>query len=176
MKKCFDNIKSLKITKIGLSQKVEAVGMFSSDGEYVEFSHSVMLEGPVEAWLCDVERSMRWNLKEFLKFCRVALKKVGVKREKWVKEWAGQVWSIIVTVCRCKANHLLFFHLHFKTCVHFLHFSSCLKKIYFKCLAFDNIQSTTMDIRLYKSIVFNKRQARQKTIERFKKEANGDVG
>ena len=75
----------------GLSQKVEAIGMFSSDGEYVEFGHSVMLEGPVESWLCDVERSMRWTLKELLKLCRTALKKVGTKREKWVKEWAGQV-------------------------------------------------------------------------------------
>ena len=65
--------------------------MFSSDGEYVEFGHSVMLEGPVESWLCDVERSMRWTLKELLKLCRTALKKVGTKREKWVKEWAGQV-------------------------------------------------------------------------------------
>ncbi|XP_066933177.1 dynein axonemal heavy chain 2-like [Clytia hemisphaerica] len=92
LKKCFDNIKSLKISKVsGLSQKVEAIGMFSSDGEYVEFGHSVILEGPVESWLCDVERSMRWTLKELLKLCRTALKKVGTKREKWVKEWAGQL-------------------------------------------------------------------------------------
>ena len=34
---------------------------------------------------------MRWTLKELLKQCRVALKKVGTKREKWVKEWAGQL-------------------------------------------------------------------------------------
>ena len=76
---------------MSISQKVEAIGMFSSDGEYIEFHHSVLLEGPVEAWLCDVERSMRWTLKELLKLSRVALKKVGTKREKWVKEWAGQV-------------------------------------------------------------------------------------
>lgn len=81
----------MKISKVGSTQKVEAVGMFSSDGEYVEFSHSVTLEGPVEAWLCDIERTMRWTLKEYLKFCRIALKKVASKREKWVKEWAGQV-------------------------------------------------------------------------------------
>ena len=34
---------------------------------------------------------MRWTLKELLKQCRLALKKVGTKREKWVKEWAGQL-------------------------------------------------------------------------------------
>jgi len=34
---------------------------------------------------------MRWTLKELLKHCRIALKKNLSKREKWVKEWAGQV-------------------------------------------------------------------------------------
>ena len=80
-----------------MTQKVEAVGMFSSDGEYVEFAHSVLLEGPVESWLCDVERSMRWTLKELLKMCRGALKKVGTKREKWVKDWAGQVCLFVLS-------------------------------------------------------------------------------
>lgn len=32
----------------GITQKFEAVGMSSADGEFVEFSHSVYLEGPVE--------------------------------------------------------------------------------------------------------------------------------
>jgi len=91
LKKCFDNIKSLKIAKIGISQKTEALGMFSADGEFVEFNHSVLLEGPVEAWLCDVERGMRWTLQMLLKECRLALKKAGTKREKWLKEWAGQL-------------------------------------------------------------------------------------
>ena len=38
--------------------------MSSVEGEYVEFGHAVYLEGPVEAWLCDVEKTMRWTLKE----------------------------------------------------------------------------------------------------------------
>ncbi|XP_031567025.1 dynein heavy chain 2, axonemal-like, partial [Actinia tenebrosa] len=91
LKKCFDNIRSLKMAKMGITQKTEAVGMYSADGEYVEFGHSVLLEGPVEAWLCDVERSMRWTLKELLKHCRLALKKNLSKRDKWIKEWAGQL-------------------------------------------------------------------------------------
>ena len=33
---------------MGISQKTEAVGMYSADGEFVEFGHSVLLEGPVE--------------------------------------------------------------------------------------------------------------------------------
>ncbi|XP_064639639.1 dynein axonemal heavy chain 2-like isoform X2 [Lineus longissimus] len=91
LKKCFDNIKTLKMSKTGIAQKYEAAGMFSADGEYVEYSHPVMLDGPVEAWLCDIERAMRWNLKESLKNVRVALKKNLNKRDKWMKEWAGQL-------------------------------------------------------------------------------------
>ena len=32
----------------GSSSKWEAVGMFSGDGEYIDFLHPVLLEGPVE--------------------------------------------------------------------------------------------------------------------------------
>ncbi|XP_018428368.1 PREDICTED: dynein heavy chain 2, axonemal [Nanorana parkeri] len=89
LKKCFDNIKSLKIQKVG--NRYEGMGMFSAEGEYVDFTHPVLLEGPVEAWLCDIERTMRWTLKELLRNCRLALKKMSSKRDKWVKEWAGQM-------------------------------------------------------------------------------------
>ncbi|XP_076145705.1 dynein axonemal heavy chain 2 [Alosa pseudoharengus] len=92
LKKCFDNIKKLQIGRVGLSSsKSEAMGMFSADGEYVEFTHPVLLEGPVEAWLCDVERTMRWSLKDSLKNCRMALIKNTGKRDRWVKDWPGQM-------------------------------------------------------------------------------------
>ncbi|XP_078389870.1 dynein axonemal heavy chain 2 [Cetorhinus maximus] len=92
MKKCFDNIKTLKMQKvIGATNKMEAAGMFAADGEYVEFKHPTLLEGPVEAWLCDVERTMRFSLKDLLKESRLALKKMLTKRDKWVKDWPGQM-------------------------------------------------------------------------------------
>ncbi|KAM4675882.1 dynein axonemal heavy chain 2 [Discoglossus pictus] len=91
LKKCFDNIKSLKIQKAVVGNKLEATGMFSAEGEYVEFANTVALEGPVEGWLCDIESAMRWVLKDLLKNCKTALKKMSSKRDKWVKEWAGQV-------------------------------------------------------------------------------------
>ena len=34
---------------------------------------------------------MKWTLKELLKQCRLGLKKTTSKRDKWVKEWPGQV-------------------------------------------------------------------------------------
>ncbi|XP_018599950.2 dynein heavy chain 2, axonemal [Scleropages formosus] len=91
LKKCFDNIKSLKINKLAANTKSEATGMFSADGEFVAFTYPVQLEGPVEAWLCDVERAMRWTLKDSLKNCRQALSKMAAKRDKWVKDWPGQM-------------------------------------------------------------------------------------
>nr|XP_055054184.1 LOW QUALITY PROTEIN: dynein axonemal heavy chain 2 [Misgurnus anguillicaudatus] len=92
LKKCFDNIKSLRINKIGINnKKSEASGMFSADGEFVDFTHPVLLEGPVEAWLCDVERTMRYTLKDCLKNCCLALKKSAGKRGKWVRDWPGQM-------------------------------------------------------------------------------------
>ncbi|XP_021031708.1 dynein heavy chain 2, axonemal [Mus caroli] len=113
LKKCFDNIKLLKIQKVGgSSSKWEAVGMFSGDGEYIDFFHPVLLEGPVESWLGDVERGMRMTLRDLLRNCRVALKKFLNKRDKWVKDWAGQVvitasqiqWTADVTKCLMTAK------------------------------------------------------------------------
>ena len=37
-----------------MANKWEGQGMISADGEYVEFSSVVALEGPVEDWLCVV--------------------------------------------------------------------------------------------------------------------------
>ena len=44
-----------------------------------------------QSWLGDVERTMRVTLRDLLRNCRLALKKFLNKRDKWVKEWAGQV-------------------------------------------------------------------------------------
>ncbi|XP_058531818.1 dynein axonemal heavy chain 2 isoform X3 [Ochotona princeps] len=113
LKKCFDNIKLLRIQKAGgPSSKWEAVGMYSGDGEYVDFLHLVLLEGPVESWLGDVERTMRVTLRDLLRNCRLALKKFLNKRDKWVKEWAGQMvitasqiqWTADVTKCLMTAK------------------------------------------------------------------------
>ncbi|XP_053403796.1 dynein axonemal heavy chain 2-like isoform X5 [Mercenaria mercenaria] len=91
LKKCFDNIKTLKMAKQGMNMKWEAAGMSSTEGEYVEFIKVVLLDGPVEAWLCDVEKNMRFTLKKRLPECRNALKKSLTKRDKWIKEWPGQL-------------------------------------------------------------------------------------
>ncbi|VEL41095.1 unnamed protein product [Protopolystoma xenopodis] len=65
--------------------------MFSADGEEVPFKTRVRLDGPVEAWLGDVEEAMRRTLREMLRDCRSPLKKAATKREKLVREWPGQL-------------------------------------------------------------------------------------
>ncbi|KAK7102408.1 hypothetical protein V1264_020630 [Littorina saxatilis] len=105
LKKCFDNIKSLKMNRTNVANRWEFLGMYSVEGEYVEFSKELTNEGPVEAWLTDVEKTMRWTLKEILKTCRFALKKSLTKRDKWLKDWPGQMcitasqiqWTLDVT-------------------------------------------------------------------------------
>ncbi|XP_035806180.2 dynein axonemal heavy chain 2 [Amphiprion ocellaris] len=109
MKNCFDNIKSLCIEK---GNNKAAWGMYSADGEYVQFVSQVQLGRPVEVWLCDVEKSMCDTLKESLSNCLVHLKRTEGPRDKWVKEWPGQVtitasqikWTSDVTqaLMRCK--------------------------------------------------------------------------
>jgi dynein heavy chain len=91
LKKLFDNIKSLKLQKTSVGSKMEALSMFSEDGEEVPFTGTLTLEGPVEAWLCDVESTMRTTLKEILRQCKASLKKHLNKRDKWVREWPGQL-------------------------------------------------------------------------------------
>lgn len=89
MKKCFDNIKSLDMAR--MRDHFEATHMNSAEGEKVELKGIVRLEGVVEGWLCDVEDMMRITLKDILRACRLDLKKNLSKREKWVKDWPGQM-------------------------------------------------------------------------------------
>jgi dynein heavy chain, axonemal len=46
-------------------------------------------KGPVEAWLIEVESTMRSTLRKLLYGCIVASKKS--KRDKWIKDWPGQL-------------------------------------------------------------------------------------
>ncbi|XP_057714813.1 dynein axonemal heavy chain 2 isoform X3 [Corythoichthys intestinalis] len=89
LKKCFDNIKSLRTEKV--SKRLDATAMYSSDGELVEFIKAVPLDKPVEIWLCDIEKAMRSTLKNSLYDCMMALKKMKNQRDKWSKDWPGQM-------------------------------------------------------------------------------------
>ncbi|CAL7938030.1 unnamed protein product [Xylocopa violacea] len=89
IKKLFENIKSLSLSKT-MTGKQLATAMNSEEGEYVEFSLPVVLDGQVEKWLCDIETAMRTSLREVLRHCRTALRKMTARRDRWVKEWPSQ--------------------------------------------------------------------------------------
>ncbi|CAJ1086733.1 dynein heavy chain 2%2C axonemal-like [Xyrichtys novacula] len=87
LKKCFDNIKSLRIEEKG----THALGMFSADGEYVAFDSQMLLHGPVEEWLCNLEITMRDTLKKLLCDCLEDLRRMKGQRDSWVRKWPGQM-------------------------------------------------------------------------------------
>ncbi|KAI8853504.1 dynein heavy chain, N-terminal region 2-domain-containing protein [Chytridium lagenaria] len=91
LKKCFDNINKLDLVIAGTDNRRhnEATGMHSGDGEFVPFYAPVVVEGPVEAWLLEIEATMRVTLRKLLLGCILALKKA--KKDKWIKDWPGQL-------------------------------------------------------------------------------------
>ncbi|CAK9808028.1 Dynein axonemal heavy chain 2 [Anthophora quadrimaculata] len=89
IKKLFENIKFLSLSKSVVGKHL-ATAMNSNEGENVEFIAPVVLEGQVEKWLCQIESSMRACLREVLRHCRTALRKMTAKRDRWVKEWPSQ--------------------------------------------------------------------------------------
>ncbi|KAJ3217500.1 Dynein heavy chain 2, axonemal [Dinochytrium kinnereticum] len=91
LKKCFDNINKLELVIAGTDNRRhnEATGMHSGDGESVPFYAPVVVEGPVEAWLLEIESTMRITLRKLLIGCILALKKA--KKDKWIKDWPGQL-------------------------------------------------------------------------------------
>ncbi|KAF7269690.1 hypothetical protein GWI33_017275 [Rhynchophorus ferrugineus] len=91
LKKLFDNLIKIKIQKNPGINKQECVGMFSDDGEYMEFGKPFLLEGPAEMWLLQLEASMRSALRMAFKPCRAELKKNLNKRDKWLLANCGQL-------------------------------------------------------------------------------------
>nr|XP_012223058.1 PREDICTED: dynein heavy chain 2, axonemal-like [Linepithema humile] len=89
IRKLFANIKSLKLSKSVIGKHI-VYGMYSNDDEYIEFVDPIYLEGQVEHWLRNTEAAMRVTLREVLRQCRTALRKMLAKRDRWVKEWPGQ--------------------------------------------------------------------------------------
>jgi dynein heavy chain len=62
LQKLFDNIANLKFGAPLELQVGEAVGMYSSEGEYVRFGTPLRCSGPVESWLNDLLEKMKSTL------------------------------------------------------------------------------------------------------------------
>lgn len=105
LKKLFDNLVKIKIQKnLGIN-KQEAIGMYSDDGEYVEFSKVFFLDGPSEMWLSNLETSMRTDLRTYFRPCRSELKKMLHKRDRWLLTNIGQLCNACSLVSTDYLDH-----------------------------------------------------------------------
>ncbi|TPX68902.1 hypothetical protein SpCBS45565_g02819 [Spizellomyces sp. 'palustris'] len=87
LKKCFEGINSLEF-----DEDVEILGMYSSQKEYIKFSHPISTAaaaGAVERWLLDVERAMLASMRTVTAAAYEDYKETP--REEWVLKWPGQV-------------------------------------------------------------------------------------
>ncbi|KAM7351793.1 dynein heavy chain 2, axonemal kl-2 isoform 2-T2 [Cochliomyia hominivorax] len=97
LKKLFDNLVKLELKRVGKNlNRYQALGMYSDDGEYVEFLHVLYIDGPSEKWLRVLEEYMYAVMREQLKLTRAALKQLSGNREKWLSLWPGQ---LVNTTC-----------------------------------------------------------------------------
>ena len=66
--------------------------MNAPDGEAVKMYKTVVLEPPVEGWLIQVEKRMKETLRKILCDChKLNIAPKGMKKEKWVREYPGDV-------------------------------------------------------------------------------------
>ncbi|XP_055375876.1 dynein axonemal heavy chain 2 [Condylostylus longicornis] len=93
LKKLFDNLYKLDIRKVEDRKRLrwQSFGMYSDDGETVEFQEAMFCEGPAEDWLNVVEQRMIQTLKVNLKSVKESLRNNTKDREKWLKLWPGQL-------------------------------------------------------------------------------------
>lgn len=94
IKKCFVGVNVLTLVPPGKqgNKTYEAHAMISNDGEKVGLARPVIVDGPVEMWLNDVEARM---FDTVAKQCGLTLQAHRGKKEKWIKDWPGQ---LLITV------------------------------------------------------------------------------
>ena len=84
LRKCFDNIKRIKINEE--EKKAKIVAMISADPdndqEEVEFLTPIKVEGPVECWLLRIEDEMRAILYSKMNSCLKETDSMGIINDK----------------------------------------------------------------------------------------------
>lgn len=88
MKKCFEGVSFTIFRFMNEESKYVATGVKATDGETLDFTTQVSIEGSVEVWLAKVLEEKKFTLKSRLDGSVKALK--SCKRELWFKEWQGQ--------------------------------------------------------------------------------------
>lgn len=96
LKKCFDNMNKIIFTEV--EDSIEIIGMVSTqpedDPETVNFTESIMAEGPVETWMNSIQEGMQNTLYNLAKACMENYPEDALERSKWFFAWPSQ--SILV--------------------------------------------------------------------------------
>ncbi|GFR02732.1 dynein heavy chain 2, axonemal, partial [Trichonephila clavata] len=110
LRKCFDSINKIKIVgkvEEKLRERIvttTATGMYSEFDEFVEFKSSVVLYGPVESWLLDIEEMMQITLSSALPKCLQALtniisrEELNISNVKWLTNWPSQICILSILI------------------------------------------------------------------------------
>eukprot|EP00792_Barthelona_sp_PAP020_P009037 TRINITY_DN3265_c0_g2_i1.p1 TRINITY_DN3265_c0_g2~~TRINITY_DN3265_c0_g2_i1.p1 ORF type:complete len:4670 (+),score=1289.10 TRINITY_DN3265_c0_g2_i1:29-14038(+) len=88
IKKCFFYVSHLQASE---GTRMLVTGMYSNDGELLQFSNPITIEGSVEDYMHLIEKQMVSTMKLLLFNCYQALKQNPYKREKWIKQHLGQL-------------------------------------------------------------------------------------
>ena len=96
LKKCFDNMNKIIFTEEEDSKKI--IAMVSTqpedDPETVNFSESVMAEGPVESWMNSIQSIMQKSLYDQTKDCMLKYPENALERNEWFFIYPSQ--SVLV--------------------------------------------------------------------------------
>ncbi|CAG5131228.1 unnamed protein product, partial [Candidula unifasciata] len=87
LKKCFEGI-----AKLDFDSDLVIHGMFSSEGEAVQFSYTIdtnEAKGAVEKWLLQVQNCMLVSVRDVIE--EAIEEYQNTPRKQWVQEWPGQV-------------------------------------------------------------------------------------
>ncbi|XP_029686282.1 dynein heavy chain 11, axonemal isoform X1 [Takifugu rubripes] len=93
--KLFDNIADLRFKDSGVAEKEEAntevvaFGMYSREGEYVQFSEPCICEGQAECWLSALESTMQRTVRKEIQEAVAAYE--DKPRDQWLFDYPAQV-------------------------------------------------------------------------------------
>jgi len=95
---CFDGMKMMDFTKSDKRPYTEAKGMFSKEGEYVDFNFPFSCTGAVENYLSDLEKKMQATLRDILLVAKDTADswEYEVPRHKWLEKYCAQI-SLLAT-------------------------------------------------------------------------------
>ena len=91
--KCFVGVKYMELLAPGIAgnRTFEATGLQAPDGEKIPLVRNLIIDGPVEKWLLLLEEAMQLAVRKQMMGTVQGFKG---KKDKWCKDWPGQLLII----------------------------------------------------------------------------------